>query len=285
MSKITIFDALNLQNRKSGDIGLEIEVEGYDLPQRVGAKWQVTTDGSLKGEGQGLEYVLREPTNIAGVTTACNDLARGYRSNESRVLKSDFAGVHVHINVQKLSVKQMYTFVTCYYVLEELLMEYCGENRKGNHFCLRAKDAEYVLLKLSEAATSGDLHRLRTDDIRYSALNLLSLFSYGSIEFRAMRSTQDFDKIINWAGMLLSIRDSSMQFNDPSDVLSTLKSGEDSFLNMVLPQHRHLFKDVDFVSKIKTGRRLIQPMAYMTDWSKYRSTSLQIFDMKGYYNG
>ncbi|MHA2086324.1 MAG: amidoligase family protein, partial [Candidatus Thorarchaeota archaeon] len=99
--------------------------------------------------------------------------------------------------------KQLWTFVTCWFVLEELVTDMMsGEGRSGNHFCLRAVDAEALLDSISKYLSTGDRTYISGDEIRYSALNLCSLRKFGSLEFRAMRTTTKVYKIKRWINIL-----------------------------------------------------------------------------------
>jgi hypothetical protein len=174
-----------------------------------------------------------------------------------------------------MTPKQLFTFITTYFVLEELLVTYCGPAREGNHFCLRAKDAEWIINELITAATTRKLKNLDTDTLRYCSLNIISLFKYGSIEFRAMRGTRDLDAIYEWVEILDRVRVASLEFKQPSDVLSTMSfNGEEDFIKRVLGDKAKWFlKNGNANSMVREGARIVQPLAYSVDWNTYRDVN------------
>lgn len=261
-----------------GQMGIEIEVEGKNLPGFLNDSiWRVDKDGSLKGESY--EYVTPLPVSLEGVKAALDYLKEAYKANKTVVYESVRAGVHVHQNVQNLTLKQLFTFIISYYVLEDVLVEWCGENRVGNHFCLRTRDAEYVLFKLLDAVEKRKLGGLKTDNIRYSSLNVCSLFKYGSIEFRAMRGTGNLDDIYTWASVINDIYNASLKFSDPLEVvLSVCNIGESTLLKKLLPNTFKNFIGIrDYEHMIREGARRVQMVAFAQDWAQFDRPSKNPF--------
>lgn len=252
----------------AGDVGVEIEVEGLRLPQ--GDKyWRREQDGSLRG-AENAEYVLRTPLTLHQLKMALKSLAMGYKKNESVVDDSVRAGVHVHINVQDLNIIQLYNYLTLYLVFEELLTKFCGKSREGNLFCLRACDAEFLIQALQYAAQNRRWRTLVTDDLRYASVNVKALGNYGSLEFRAMRSTKDFDVIQTWAEILVLLREKAKEFFEPTDIINGFSEGESStFLDRIFGQYAHIFKAYDGYEKaLVRGVRIAQEVAFCTNWQE-----------------
>jgi hypothetical protein len=265
--------------KKSGDLGIEIEVEGSRLPgygSEVSDKfvkyWDITSDGSLRGES--CEYVLRGPLKPTAATTALKTLKLEYDKHKSTVNESVRTGVHIHINCQDLTMKEMMTFAMCYYALEGLLIEFCEESRRGNHFCLRASDAEYVLYLLHQSLShNNNMRNLNTNNIRYASMNFLSLFKFGSLEFRALEGTKDLEKIDIWANMLLTLRENSKKFDNPRSVVEGMSDqGGEEFAKALLGDFYKFFKDMDVEEHIYNGVRNIQSVAYTINWDTFLST-------------
>lgn len=249
-----------------GDVGVEIEVEGRRLPP--GNKyWRREVDGSLRGP-ENAEYVLTQPLTLHQLSIALKSLAMDYKKNDSKIDDSVRAGVHVHVNVQDLNIIQLYNYITLYLVFEELLTQYCGETRQGNLFCLRACDAEYLIQALQYAAQSRRFRALVTDDLRYAAINVKALGNYGSLEFRAMRSTKDFDVIQTWAEILVLLREKAKEFFEPTDIINGFSEGEASaFLDRIFGQYADIFKAyVGYEKALKRGMRMAQEVAFCTNW-------------------
>lgn len=272
--KNTVDKILGLQ-KVSGDVGLEIEVQGLNLPRENSKWWKVTLDGSLRGQGEGLEYVSPKPISEDMIDTALSSLKKNMLRCKTEYFDSIYAGVHVHINCQHLSPKQVFTFLTAYFILEEVLTDYCGPTRVGNHFCLRGKDAEGFVNILEQACSNGNLSDLNTGRYRYGAVNPTSLFKYGSLEFRAMRSTSDFGVISNWAKLLLKLRDNSLLLTSPIHAVEQISmDGELNFLRNMLGEYAELFPQTPAtIKKIREGTRLIQTVAFHPDWSRWKDES------------
>lgn len=265
-------DVMRIGQRKltNGDLGIEIEVEGRNLP-RPGDMWRCERDGSLRGD-ESMEYVLAKPSTIEQVTVALDNLDHSYVQTGSRVDESVRAGVHVHVNCQKLSMKQLYTFMVLYITLENVLLKFCGEWREGNLFCLRCQDAEYLLTRLIAATRNKDyVGEFQDNNVRYSSMNVKALGDYGSLEFRAMRSTRDLSLILTWAKMLLHLREVSKRFVDPVEVVQKVSQlGGKAFLELCLGEHAKLFANVKSVEELLfDGVRLSQCVAYCTDWDAF----------------
>ena len=251
------------------DLGIEIEVEGVNLPSRVGESWRVDRDGSLRGESY--EYVSK-PIKYNQLSSTLDQLKDAYRRSGSVVHESIRAGVHVHRNVQDFTPVQLFNLSISYFAIEDLLMKWAGENREGNHFCLRAKDGEFVLFQLQRVADTRLIKHLNTDTIRYCSLNLFSLFKYGTVEFRGMRGTANLDTIKLWTEMIYALTENSKRFLDPLDIIMSMSgSGEDSFLRTLLPDHHALLTYPGYETDIRDSIRRLQFIANTTNWSEFES--------------
>jgi hypothetical protein len=268
----TVFKTMGLRHRKTGDIGLEIEVEGVNLPQlHLPVQWRADQDGSLRGL-ESAEYVLREPLTLPLVKQALDNLDKCYIKNKTTVDETIRAGVHVHINCQQLTMTQLYTFMTLYLVLENLLLKYCGDTREGNLFCLRTSDAEFALFQIVEAAKDQHFSmRFESDQLRYASMNVKALSDYGSLEFRAMRGTRDLGAIYKWAEILLSLRDAAIKEKCPSSIIGDFSTlGPESFIKKYLGPNAAYFLTVkDFKQNLFTGMRLAQLVAFSVDWKDW----------------
>lgn len=266
----------------AGTYGVEIEVEGHALPNRFPHTWRVEEDGSLKAQ-EAHEYVMGKPADLAGVRAALDLMQQAFDECKSEVDESIRAGVHVHMNVQEWNMKELMTFVMVYYILEDVLMEWCGPNREGNLFCLRTRDAEYVLFRLIKMLRTRDIRLVNDEIIRYSSLNFCSLFRYGSIEFRGMRSTGDLDTIYNWVRIIDDMATSSKKFSDPVDVLASMSGdGGLAFFEAMLPNTHHLFVKDTIEDRVREAARRVQIVAYSTDWDSLADRGINPFVQKGF---
>lgn len=278
-----MYERLNLDvGRCEGNVGIEIEVEGSDLPRSspnplFKKVWKVERDGSLRGEDNA-EYVLRMPCSYEDVPEALGILQEAIDANQSRVDEAIRAGVHVHLNIQSYTPLELLTFITTYYILEDLFVQWCGKERVGNHFCLRAGDAEFVINKIYEACQAKDWRHLNTEDIRYTALNLTSMFKYGSIEFRSMRSTPNLNEIHMWVKLIQQLEKGARKFGNPKEVIHAMSemNGPDRFIEYVMEDMTNELLKYGKVS-IMPGMRTVQPIAFMIDWDKFNKEKVNPF--------
>lgn len=198
-------------------VGIEIEVEGEIQPfPTAPAGWTSHEDGSLKAMYQ-KEYVSR-PIPITEVDINLTTLKNKLVKYEAVIMDSIRAGVHIHINVLNYTLEQVLKIAYTYLAMERVLVKFCGPNREGNLFCLRASDADYLLYCIRLAVTSEDFHILSTDSIRYGSLNLSSIFKHGTLEFRAMKTEPDLSKIEDWAKILHKIKLYGSKLETPSKI-------------------------------------------------------------------
>lgn len=263
-----------------GMYGIEIEAEGKNLPLDLNRDyWRVERDGSLQAGQEALEYVSKTPTSLEGIRKHLDILQAAYNLNRTRVLDSDTSGVHIHLNVQDYTPRQLFTLATLYFILEELLLKYCGESREGNHFCLRAKDAEYLVHSYCEAAESKNLGNLKNEILRYASFNTCSLFKYGSVEFRAMRGTGNLNAIYEWVEIIDRVRTAALDFPDPAEVARVMSmGGEHAFITRTLRDKADFFLRIpNYAELVKEGVRTAQPLAFAVDWSIYSDRKVNPF--------
>lgn len=268
MKTVMNWFALPKKYKTTGDVGIEIEVEGKRLPiaERY---WRNEVDGSLRGP-ETREYVLDEPSTLAVAKEALDYLDAQYNALDSVVHDSVRAGVHVHINVQHLNMIELYNFMTLYLVLEEVLVKWCGPHREGNLFCLRACDADFLLGQLQNAAESRQFRNLVTDQLRYASMNVKALGTYGSLEFRAMRGTRDLSLIYKWAEVLLNLREVAKGYDSPDKIIEGFSEGEaEGFLIHALGDNVKDFMCEGYEDMLVSGMRRAQDIAYCVDWQDY----------------
>lgn len=254
---------------KQGDLGIEVEVEGNrKLPTHINDNWKVLRDGSLRGEA--LEYVFATPLKREEAFEQVEIL---YGLLEDKIIDSMRAGVHVHINCQKLTVRQLFTFMAAYYCIEDLLTEDAGEERAGNLFCLRLSDADYVNLGimscLNAKSFAADNGIFSNENLRYSAMNLVSLSKFGSVEFRTLRTPQDGKKVIEWADTLLTLRENAVKhFNSPAELLASMSAnGGTEVVNKLLGKYAaKQTSKPNFEESLYESIRQIQHWVFLNSW-------------------
>lgn len=211
-----------------GEVGVEIECEGTHLFEAPIQYWACHPDGSLRQtEGHPpVEYVLKKPLERAEVTKALTYLTHQLKQAKSQVRDSHRSSVHIHLNCQQMTLKEIINLVCMYLFFEHALVEFSGQERVGNLFCLRAKDAQYWVRNIVEGLRQGNFANVYHENFRYTSCNTASLAKFGSLEFRSMRGTVDQELIQNWIDLLCHIKDRSADFADPLKMYEMYSSME-----------------------------------------------------------
>ena len=217
-----------------GLYGVEVEAELNETQTRYAQKvaekfqklepyWAAKADNSLRGFG--IEYVSRGP--FADLETAKAKVSELYAFLDGMVNESMRAGVHVHMNVGSWTSKKVLTFLALYYALENTFFPVLGSERKGNLFCLDSEVANAIPFYLSNIVDNKTwgVNLVTNKDFRYSAMNLVSLGTFGSIEFRAMQTPTKADLILEWLEIIDNLRLLSFEFDSPAAVFNSF-SGE-----------------------------------------------------------
>lgn len=257
-----------------GDVGIEIEVEpvqGKILPVINDNIWTTKSEGSLRDGG--LEYVTTLPIKVdSSFRSSIEQLTS--KLEQSWVSTGFRTSIHVHKNATKMTMTQLWTSIIAYWLVENLLFEYCGEDRKSNLFCLRLKDAEGVTNYVSSAMESyhrpfGNL----TDAIRYGGLNLNALWKFGSLEFRGMRGSIDTEEIEIWSRSLNDMVENTIKnFKNPESLMDFYyKNDWKSVVMLLFPN-----KMGEFMTSLHHGSQLVEEnayrlikLAYKNDWNHY----------------
>ena len=99
-----------------GDFGVEVEVEAtsFDTMPRLNC-WKSVHDGSLRGESA--EFVFRNPLPL---DKTIGEVVKLYSYlKECGIKDSGRAGVHVHVNVNTLTVVQLLNLIAMWMIVEE----------------------------------------------------------------------------------------------------------------------------------------------------------------------
>lgn len=271
----------------AGDIGLELEMEGSNLPttgylekltgKRSKAAWGIHQDGSLRGESA--EYVLNTPCFADEVDDLVVGLYKVIEARGSRLDLSNRCSTHVHVNVGGLKINELTSYVALWSTFEEALINWCGEERTSNHFCLSTKDSNQVIDTWNGVLSGNGLQF--AEGMKYSALNIRTLRTIGSFEFRCMRASESPYPIIDWAKAMVGIRNYAVQnFQNPQDIAGRLSEFggtnilgtilqdagcTSTFLNEILS----VDKNADFETMSLKGLRRAQPIILGHPWHMY----------------
>ena len=198
-------------------IGLELENE-YKQPVNLPRlrNWTVSSDSSLRHYG--FEYVS-EPLALSKAMNALSLLTDELNGIPATLTNSIRTSTHVHFDVTRLNFIEVLTFACVYWTLEDFLSDFAGAHRKGNLFCLRLKDAHYTKELITNALKHKDFVNvhLTNNEYRYGGVNFAALKKFGTLEFRMMRGTTDYDTLECWILALEAIRKFSLRFKNPTE--------------------------------------------------------------------
>ncbi len=266
------------------ELGIEIECEGSRLPLDTPATWEIHRDGSLRGEAA--EYVTRGPIARKDKDEVIDSLFDCFTANRTVLnnSKSSRTSVHVHINCSNVPLYKVINICTLHTIFESVLLNYCGDSRIGNIFCLSAKDANYWASHIRRclASKDGRIDNLWGNDayIRYSALNYAALGKYGTLEFRGMRGLDTAKEVKDWVDIVCILKDAAIAYRDPTAIVERMSvEGPIAFARStfgpdVWAKLTEGLEEGDVARSLYEGVRIAQDIAYSFDWT-------QVFSAKG----
>lgn len=253
-----------------GDLGVEIECEGRKLPMFdpgvKGNLWKSISDHSLRGES--MEYTFSEPYSLERATEALQWL-RGHMKAQGTLLAPSLrTSVHVHLNVQRFTLQEVYNIIVAYFLMEALLVQYSGTDRVGNLFCLRGCDAELLPYKIAEGLRKKTyVGETKDDTYRYASLNLAALPKFGSLEFRSFRGTEDFEAIQQWIEVIYTFKRIGHQFNDPLEILRLFEKDQESILDFFPKEFKKEVKGYrDYPQLLQKGYEYAVDICHSGKW-------------------
>lgn len=270
---------------KPGDVGVEVEMEGLDLPNGIPGRtdsrvgWVVHQEGSLRNGG--VEYVMDRPCPFDEVEQAVGLLYRQFELSGSALHPSIRTSTHVHINITDLKVNEIASFVCLWGMFEDVLVNWCGPTRSGNLFALRMADCPKVMNDWLNFFSSGFYYGAFKENNRYLALNPCAMQKFGSLEVRSLRGLQNKEMLINWVSLLRRIKElAKTTYKNPQDIANRFSGAnaeqfffelfeglDQEFLAEILDSANKYDMSID--NSIWEGFRRIQPIAYCVPWSEF----------------
>lgn len=202
--------------------GVELELEGctHELPESGGVSivgsHRLPTgllahkDGSLRNGG--IELVTA-PVRGANLVTLVEFICT--LANKAGWTPSNRAGLHIHINVQDLTIEKYLNLLKLYTLVEPCFFNAAGYERGGSIYCKSwwHGAANDELKSCMRTIATGRFYGVRS---RYLGLNINSISKYGTVEFRHKHSTTDAAEILAWINMIARLYNYAMA-NDISE--------------------------------------------------------------------
>lgn len=193
-------------------VGVEIEAEQVQLPPRFNPKfWAVDLDDSLRNDGR--EFKFR--TGLAGtdIVGAINEL----NSEDKKIIHSfnDRCSNHVHVDVRDLNADQLRIMLINWLFFEPLLFQsYIAPQRRANNFCVPLSLNPSKVRRIGQAFNTPGvrpIHALKqiVNDhcSKYDAVNLLSVYNFGTVEFRVFPGAMDRTSLLQMINFCLLFKD------------------------------------------------------------------------------
>lgn len=230
----SLYDKLREHNgriqKHKGQYAVEIEAEFKEPLIHFPSYFAVTHDHSLRGHG--LEFISQGPKELPEVINDVQKLL-GEDYFQANYINSSRTSTHVHVNVCNWTHEQLVQFLLTYYIVEPLIGEIAGDNRKSNLFCLRMWDAENIVSLLKDILDQkwNRVCSERTfNTYKYSALNVASIGRLGSVEFRQMRGTNDASHVVQWLQCIDRIVYFSHSFKSVDDLWDSFTKSNSVFM-------------------------------------------------------
>ena len=199
-----------VQVKYTGRIGLELELEASTPTPNDGhlelvqapttkARWTGVRDGSLRGD-YAREYIVTKPINRDELGPMLHGLFDVFKTMKTKLNNSNRCSTHVHLNMNNKKINEISAVICLWTVFEEAFINWCGEERKANHFAISSGDSNATLNAWENYLRYG--HNAWDRNMKYSSLNVLPLFNKGSLEIRCGKAADDAETPLLWATLL-----------------------------------------------------------------------------------
>lgn len=253
------------------EFGVELELEGFGaemMGARVNEKrtlWTSHNDPSLRGDSTKL--VLKRAVTFGEFTGKAMDQFEALKKECGFAPQlSNRCSVHVHIDFSHKTVFALAKFMTLYALFEDFFFKACGPQRAGNHFCISLRENPRFSEQFVKALEQQNFREFSNENYRYMAINLQSLWKFGSVEIRLHEGTADSDRIKLWVKTLKELVDFSTAYNiTPDEILrQSSMHGLRDFIKNTFPTTWALIKDVfyDSYTHVDTA----QDFAFGVSW-------------------
>ena len=192
----------------------------YTVEDTQGRKWKVVSDSSIRCEARGGREATRNyavevvsPICKYGDLEQVQEIVRALRHAGAKV--NDSCGIHVHVDAARHTPQTLRNIVNIMASKEDLLYKTLQVQIDRQYYCQKADlrfldEVNHVrpksMQELERLWYNGSSRRdIHYDSSRYHALNLHSVFSKGTIEFRMFNSTLHAGEVKSYIQLCLAI--------------------------------------------------------------------------------
>lgn len=194
--------------------------DAYTVEDTQGRKWKVVSDSSIHCEARGGREATRN-YSVEVVSPICKygdleqvqEIVRSLRHAGAKV--NDSCGIHVHVDAANHTPQTLRNVVNIMASKEDLLYKALQVQVDRQYYCQKADlrfldEVNHVrpksMQELERLWYNGSSRRdIHYDNTRYHALNLHSVFSKGTIEFRMFNSTLHAGEVKSYIQLCLAI--------------------------------------------------------------------------------
>lgn len=207
--KTPIADQFTLR-RRQGDVGIELEVEGDNLPAGgVTNDFLGKADGSLRNGMEYISGILRRKD----VKTSVDTLFTTLHKNGVRLVPSYRCSTHIHENYLDHTFGEVLGAYICWAMIEPAVFRVLPAGRDGSLFCVSSYDSGDLPLffeRFCEGIANGFLHGWNPRG-KYSSLNISRLGpsdapALGTLEYRVFPLSTNGQTVQEWSDWLGNIK-------------------------------------------------------------------------------
>ena len=194
--------------------------DAYTVRDEQNRQWKVVRDASIRCRNGNNRAASRD-YSVEFVSPICKyedipvvqELVRKLRTGGARV--NDSCGIHVHVDASAHTPQTLRNIVNIMAAKEDLLYKTLQVKVNREHYCQKADTRFLEDLNHKRPKTMDDVEELwyngrggrydHYDNSRYHALNLHSVFSKGTIEFRLFNSTLHAGEVKSYIQLCLAI--------------------------------------------------------------------------------
>ena len=194
--------------------------DAYTIRDEQNRQWKVVSDASIRCRN-GSNRAASRDYSVEFVSPICQyedipvvqELVRKLRAGGARV--NDSCGIHVHVDASAHTPQTLRNIVNIMAAKEDLLYKALQVKVNRENYCRKADTRFLEELNHKRPKTMDEVEELwyngmggrysHYDDSRYHALNLHSVFSKGTIEFRLFNSTLHAGEVKSYIQLCLAI--------------------------------------------------------------------------------
>lgn len=241
----------------------------YTVKDPTGRTWKVVSDASIRCECR--QGAASRNYSVELVSPICRyedietiqEIVRKLRGSGAMVNGS--CGIHIHIDAAAHTAKTLRNIVNIIAAKEDLLYKALKVQASRESYCRKTDLSLLERLDRNRPSSMDDLERLwyngyggryiHYDDSRYHALNLHSVFSKGTIEFRLFNSTLHAGEVKSYIQLCLAISHQALTQKSASHSRTASSNEKYTFRTWLLrlgligdefkTARKHLLKNLD----------------------------------------